>query len=113
MHSTLPTTLPEDVGLSSSRPDRFRVILGEEIARGSLPGAVVLIARRDRVAFVGSYGVRDHGCRRSGTPPGDAPRHDPRLAPAHHPVHAVEWADPAIDTAYEDVWGLLMDGLQQ
>jgi Tetracyclin repressor-like, C-terminal domain len=22
----------------------------------------------------------------------------------HHPVHATEWTDPAIDTAYNDVW---------
>jgi AcrR family transcriptional regulator len=30
----------------------------------------------------------------------------------HHPVHAAEWGDPAIDAAYEDVWQLLMDGLR-
>jgi AcrR family transcriptional regulator len=29
----------------------------------------------------------------------------------HHPVHAAEWADPAIDAAYDDVWRMLMDGL--
>ncbi len=29
----------------------------------------------------------------------------------HHPAHAAEWADPAIDAAFEDVWRLLMDGL--
>jgi len=29
----------------------------------------------------------------------------------HHPAHAAEWADPAIDAAYNDVWKLLMDGL--
>jgi hypothetical protein len=29
----------------------------------------------------------------------------------HHPVHAAEWIDPAIDAAYNDVWKLLMDGL--
>ena len=29
----------------------------------------------------------------------------------HHPVHAAEWADPAIDTAYDDVWRMLMHGL--
>ena len=28
-----------------------------------------------------------------------------------HPAHAAEWADPAIDVAYKDVWRLLMDGL--
>ena len=30
----------------------------------------------------------------------------------HHPAHAAEWADPAIDAAYNDVWQLLMDGLR-
>lgn len=29
----------------------------------------------------------------------------------HHPAHAGEWADPTIDTAYDDVWRLLMEGL--
>jgi AcrR family transcriptional regulator len=29
----------------------------------------------------------------------------------HHPVHAAEWVDAAIDAAYNDVWQLLMDGL--
>jgi AcrR family transcriptional regulator len=30
----------------------------------------------------------------------------------HHPAHAAEWSDPAIDAAYDDVWRLLMDGLR-
>ena len=30
----------------------------------------------------------------------------------HHPAHAAEWGDPAIDAAYDDVWQLLMDGLR-
>jgi len=29
----------------------------------------------------------------------------------HHPAHAPEWVDPAIDAAYNDVWQLLMEGL--
>ncbi len=29
----------------------------------------------------------------------------------HHPVHAAEWVDPAIDATYNDLWQLLMDGL--
>ncbi len=31
----------------------------------------------------------------------------------HHPAHAAEWADPAIDAIYDEVWQLLMDGLRQ
>ena len=30
----------------------------------------------------------------------------------HHPAHAGEWGEPDIDAAYEDVWGLIMDGLR-
>lgn len=30
----------------------------------------------------------------------------------HHPAHAAEWLEPAIDAAYEGVWQLLMDGLR-
>jgi hypothetical protein len=26
----------------------------------------------------------------------------------HHPVHAAEWGDPAIDAVYDDVWRMLM-----
>ena len=29
----------------------------------------------------------------------------------HHPLHADEWSDPNIDTAFDDVWRLLMHGL--
>jgi AcrR family transcriptional regulator len=28
-----------------------------------------------------------------------------------HPAHAGDWADPSLDEAFADVWGLLMDGL--
>jgi AcrR family transcriptional regulator len=30
----------------------------------------------------------------------------------HHPLHAADWGDPAIDEAYDEVWQLLMDGLR-
>lgn len=29
----------------------------------------------------------------------------------HHPVHAGEWSDPGIDREFDDVWGVLMEGL--
>jgi AcrR family transcriptional regulator len=29
----------------------------------------------------------------------------------HHPAHAAEWREPAIDARYDDLWQLLMDGL--
>jgi AcrR family transcriptional regulator len=30
----------------------------------------------------------------------------------HHPMHAAEWSDPGIDAAFDNVWKLLMAGLQ-
>jgi AcrR family transcriptional regulator len=30
----------------------------------------------------------------------------------HHPAHAAEWTDPAIDAAFNAVWQLVMDGLR-
>ncbi len=30
----------------------------------------------------------------------------------HHPAHAAEWSEPTIDAEYNEVWGLLMDGLR-
>jgi AcrR family transcriptional regulator len=29
----------------------------------------------------------------------------------HHPAHAAEWGNTAIDAAYDDVWKLVLDGL--
>jgi AcrR family transcriptional regulator len=31
----------------------------------------------------------------------------------HHPAHAAEWVHTTIDTAYNEVWQLLMDGLRK
>ena len=30
----------------------------------------------------------------------------------HHPAHAAEWADPAADVSYDDVWDIVMNGLR-
>jgi AcrR family transcriptional regulator len=30
----------------------------------------------------------------------------------HHPAHFAEWTGPAIDATYNDIWQMLMDGLQ-
>lgn len=57
---------------------------------------------------------------RSGVGDGTFRRTDPMIASRallnatarfHHPAHAAEWADPAIDAAYHEVWQLLMKGL--
>src|SRR6516165_11517306 len=56
---TLPTAKPEEVGLSSSRLDRLTEVLKDNIARGEIPGAVLLVARNGRIAYFESLGQLD------------------------------------------------------
>jgi CubicO group peptidase (beta-lactamase class C family) len=55
----LPAAVPEEIGLSSARLARLGSVLRGEIERGRLPGAVVLVARRGRLAYFESFGQRD------------------------------------------------------
>jgi CubicO group peptidase (beta-lactamase class C family) len=57
--SPLPPAAPEDIGLSPSRLDRLGSVLRAETARGRVPGAVALIARRGRLGYFESFGLRD------------------------------------------------------
>ena len=50
---------PEDVGLSSERLERIRTVLEADIESGKMPGAVLAIARRGKLAFLETYGFRD------------------------------------------------------
>jgi len=66
----LPTAKPEEVGLSSERLQRVTQALRSEIEAGKIPGAVALVARKGRVVYFESFGVRD---KASGDPmPKDA-----------------------------------------
>jgi CubicO group peptidase (beta-lactamase class C family) len=56
---SLPQATPEEIGLSSSRLARLSGVLRAEVERGHVPGAVALIARRGRVGYFESLGVRD------------------------------------------------------
>jgi CubicO group peptidase (beta-lactamase class C family) len=56
---------PEQVGLSAERLGRITQVLRDDVERGQIPGAVVLIARKGRVASVQSVGHLD---RAAGTP---------------------------------------------
>jgi CubicO group peptidase (beta-lactamase class C family) len=47
------------VGLSSERLDRVGQALKGEIAKGKLPGAVALVARKGQVAYFESFGFQD------------------------------------------------------
>ena len=55
----LPRTAPEAVGLSSERLDRLTATMQAYVDDGRLAGAVVLVARRGRVAYLRSFGKRD------------------------------------------------------
>ncbi len=56
-------TTPEDVGLSSERLKRLSAVLKEGVDKGHIPGAVVVIGRNDRIAYVESFGFRDREAR--------------------------------------------------
>jgi CubicO group peptidase (beta-lactamase class C family) len=50
---------PENVGMSSLRLQRIRDALQGDIDEGVVPGAVALIARRGKIAFLEALGYRD------------------------------------------------------
>jgi CubicO group peptidase (beta-lactamase class C family) len=50
---------PENVGMSSQRLQRIRDALQADIGKGVVPGAVALIARRGKIAFLEALGYRD------------------------------------------------------
>ena len=64
----LPTTKPEQVGLSSERLERIGQVLRADVERGRIPGAVVVVARKGRVALVQAVGFRDKAAGASMTP---------------------------------------------
>ena len=55
----LPRAVPEEVGLSSARLERLTGALEEYVDSGQLPGAVALVVRRGRVAYLEAFGQRD------------------------------------------------------
>ncbi len=64
--ATLPTwaqsvamAKPEEVGLSAERLQRIGQVFNREVEQGKLPGAVVVVARKGRVAYFESFGFRD------------------------------------------------------
>jgi CubicO group peptidase (beta-lactamase class C family) len=67
---TAPPTAgkPEDVGLSAERLQRIAQMIQRRIAAGDLAGAVVVVARKGRVAFVNAQGVMDLESKQPMTP---------------------------------------------
>ena len=59
----LPLAKPEAVGMSSERLARLAKATQEHIDAGRLPGAVMLIARRGKIAYYEAFGYRDRDKR--------------------------------------------------
>src|SRR5258706_2252356 len=57
--ASLPQAKPEDVGLSGERLNRIQTMIQGYIDRHEIAGAVTLVARRGRVAWLRSQGVAD------------------------------------------------------
>jgi len=55
----LPTATPEAVGLSSARLDGLARAINQEIEQGRMPGAVVAIVRKGKLAYYESFGFVD------------------------------------------------------
>jgi len=55
----IPSAPPEEVGLSSIRLARIHQVLRAEVDGKKLPGAVVLVARKGRIAYFDAVGARD------------------------------------------------------
>src|ERR1700683_5487894 len=56
---SLPTAKPEAVGLSSARLDRLSRAIKQDVDHGRMPGAVVAIARKGKLAYYESFGFVD------------------------------------------------------
>jgi len=57
--TALPRGSPESVGLSSKRLQRIADAVQEDIDRGRIPGAVIAIARKGKLAYFRAFGYRD------------------------------------------------------
>src|SRR5437660_10622014 len=55
----LPAAKPETVGLSSERLGEIAKVINADIEKGRLPGAVIAIARRGKLAYYEAFGFRD------------------------------------------------------
>jgi CubicO group peptidase (beta-lactamase class C family) len=50
---------PEEVGLSSERLNRIAKVYQADVDKGLIPGAVFLIARNGKIAYLEAIGFRD------------------------------------------------------
>ena len=57
--ASLPTTKPEDVGLSSERLERIHEMIMRHVEAHDISGAVTIVARRGRIAHFAAHGLMD------------------------------------------------------
>jgi CubicO group peptidase (beta-lactamase class C family) len=57
--SVQPVAHPEELGFDSNRLERVTKAFQSYVDTGEIPGAVVLIARHDKVAYLRAFGYRD------------------------------------------------------
>ncbi len=65
---SIARTNPEDAGLSRERLGRIGTYLKNEIATNKIPGAVVMIQRKGKLAYFETFGVRDPATKAPMTP---------------------------------------------
>src|SRR5258707_14441693 len=51
---------PEELGFSSERLKRLAPAFQADIDKGTIPGAVVLVARNGKVAYLEAFGFQNH-----------------------------------------------------
>lgn len=56
---SLPVASPESVGLSSARLQRVESVIQQYVANKQIAGAVALVARKGKIAYVKSVGLQD------------------------------------------------------
>ena len=52
-------TKPEEVGIAPARLARIKQAFEADVGNGTIPGAVALVARRGKLAYLDAYGYRD------------------------------------------------------
>ncbi len=58
-HALAMAGTPEQVGLAAPRLQRISAVLQADVERGRIPGAVVLVARKNRIAYFEAIGFED------------------------------------------------------
>ena len=61
-HAEMPAPMaatPEEVGLSSAQLERLEAVTRRHIEEGLMPGTVMLVARRGKVAWISVQGRRE------------------------------------------------------